>query len=40
MIRTPGADLDRIQTPHPRDDDETEARCAHAGWTSSSASTR
>ena len=25
MIRTPGADLDRIQTPHVRDDDEAEA---------------
>jgi holliday junction DNA helicase RuvB len=26
MIRTPGADLERIQTPHPRADDEHEAR--------------
>src|SRR3954454_21334846 len=26
MIRTPSADVDRIQTPHPRDDDDTEAR--------------
>jgi holliday junction DNA helicase RuvB len=26
MIRTPGADLERIQTPSPRDDDEHEAR--------------
>src|SRR4051812_3109139 len=25
MIRTPGADLDRIQTPHRRDDDQAEA---------------
>jgi Holliday junction DNA helicase RuvB len=26
MIRTPGADLERIQTPHPREDDASEAR--------------
>ena len=26
MIRTPGADLERIQTPHPREGDESEAR--------------
>src|ERR1700754_4787735 len=26
MIRTPGADLERIQTPRPREDDENEAR--------------
>ena len=26
MIRTPGADIDRIQTPHPREDDDSEAR--------------
>src|SRR4051794_6856608 len=26
MIRTPGADVERIQTPHRRDDDDTETR--------------
>src|SRR4051812_25231585 len=26
MIRTPGADLERVQTAHPRVDDENEAR--------------
>jgi Holliday junction DNA helicase RuvB len=26
VIRTPGADLERVQTPHPRPDDEAEAR--------------
>ena len=26
MIRTPGADVERIQTPHPREGDESEAR--------------
>ena len=26
MIRTPGTDVDRIQTPHPREDDEQETR--------------
>ena len=30
MIRTPGADLDRIQTPHVREDDELEALAAAA----------
>src|SRR5688500_14620223 len=26
MIRTPGADVERVQTPHPREGDEGEAR--------------
>ena len=40
MIRTPGADVDRIQTPQEREDDEARRACAPAGWTSSSARTR
>ena len=41
MIRTPGADLDRLQTAHPpRGRRGRSRRCARAGWTSSSASTR
>jgi Holliday junction DNA helicase RuvA len=40
-IRTPGADrVDRIQPPHERPDDDAEAACARAGWTSSSARRR